>query len=205
VYQGRSRCITSIYSVSGITRVGFILRHLYTDIQRCLQPTAHRRRNCYFFFAMRNFGVAILISLRFGETETSVRSPMRPSMQSFIRHTSILFSGTYPLLRPFFETTESALYVLERQYHKATVLWRILGEKYKINKYPLLGVTIVNGITPMTVTSAPKIVVRNIALKLNAKQNAQGTFFLKAARLVCWAHRPVPVQSRRVDSESRIC
>jgi hypothetical protein len=33
----------------------------------------------------------------------------------------------------------------------------------------------------MTVTKAPKIVVRNKVLKLNAKQNAQGTFFLKAA------------------------
>jgi hypothetical protein len=34
-----------------------------------------------FVFAMRNFGVAILISLRYGEIETIVRSPMRPSMQ----------------------------------------------------------------------------------------------------------------------------
>lgn len=55
-------------------------------------------------------------------------------MQLFRHHTAILFSGTYPLFRLFFETTDSALYMLEGQYHQATVFWRILGEKYEINK-----------------------------------------------------------------------
>ena len=59
---------------------------------------------------------------------------------------------------------------------------------------------VINGITPMTVINAPKIIVRNKVLKLNTKQNAQDTFFLEVARLVCWAHRPVPVPSRGVES-----
>lgn len=41
---------------------------------------------------------------------------------------------------------------------------------------------VINGITPMTVINAPKIIVRNKVLKLNARQNVQGTFFLKVAR-----------------------
>lgn len=136
----RVAVIMSMHSVCGITRISFILRHLYTDIQHCLQPSAHRQRNCYFlifiylFSTMWNFGIASLVSSRVGEIETSVSSSMRPSMQSFSRHTSILFSGTYPLFHPFFETTHSALYMIERQYHQATVCWRILDEKYEINK-----------------------------------------------------------------------